>query len=261
MQDADSLAEAGEVLSALLGEFRSLQAELREVQPPKGDEDVVDRILDDGDRSAERMAAAVQAAAANDEAGFEKAITEGSEFTDRAEKAATDYGFKVCARPPEVESDADAAGKVFDEDDFGITFRYPGSLSEGDLTEVRESSGRAPEAQEALGLDDDNLILVSKYVNDGPASTADLEALLPEFDELLSNLGGHPVTGKITEVGGFPSIRYDDVVVGGPEALSSRMVFVFDEQDQYLLNCQSTPARRQELDAACDLVLETLAGR
>lgn len=100
-----------------------------------------------------------------------------------------------------------------------------------------------------------------KYVNERPVTASDLDVLLPQFDEAVGNLSAHPVKGTITEIGGLPSIRYDDVEVEGSVPLQSRLAFIFDERDQYLLNCQSTPARRQELNAACDRVLETLAHR
>lgn len=103
------------------------------MQPPKGDEPIVDRILDDSDRSAERLAAAAQAAAANDRAGF-GAVAEAAVFTDRAEERTSDYGFEVCARSSEAEpkaADTSEDERVFEDEDFGITFRYPDSLSEG----------------------------------------------------------------------------------------------------------------------------------
>ena len=38
----------------------------------------------------------------------------------------------------------------------------------------------------------------------------------------------------------------------------SRLVFLFDGELEYQINCQSTPDGRDEVESACDEALETL---
>lgn len=43
-----------------------------------------------------------------------------------------------------------------------------------------------------------------------------------------------------------------------PPQGESRLVYLFDQAVEYQLNCQSTPEKRAELNAACGQVLATL---
>lgn len=141
---------------------------------------------------------------------------------------------------------------------FELTFRYPSSFFEGRVNDTARSVGRDPSAQAVLGLDDDNAIILSKYVNDSPVTAADVAEALPQFDTQISELAGKEVTGAAVQVAGLPGIRYYDVDVPGMGNQRSRLVFLFSGRNQYLVNCQWTSARRDELNTSCDRVLATL---
>lgn len=42
-----------------------------------------------------------------------------------------------------------------------------------------------------------------------------------------------------------------------PEEGESRLVALFEGDQEYLLNCQSTPDEREQVDEACEQMLET----
>ena len=57
---------------------------------------------------------------------------------------------------------------------------------------------------------------------------------------------------------GLPALTYAEVPVASVEGGQSRLVVVFDGRTEYLINCQSTPEKRSEINEACDLAVETL---
>ena len=75
---------------------------------------------------------------------------------------------------------------------------------------------------------------------------------------MVSELVDADVTGERTKVGGLIAFRYDDLAVTPPVDGESDLIFVFDGDVQYQLNCQSTPTHRDRMDEACDLAVDTL---
>ena len=153
----------------------------------------------------------------------------------------------------------DSGPKTFRNDDFGFTFRYPGDFEQGTVKSRAETPGGEPVAETALALDEDNALLIAKYALDVAVTGANIEDVVPEVDGLVRQLTGQPASGRTGEVGGLPAIRYDDVSLKQPPNGRSRLVFLFDQRTEYLINCQSTPAEREEVDRGCDQVLSTLA--
>jgi hypothetical protein len=149
-------------------------------------------------------------------------------------------------------------GKRFSDDRFSITFTVPDDLKEGEVNKIEESSGGKAVARAAVGLDSDNIILVTKYNLNVAVTSANLPGVMPELDGVVSELAGSPVSGEVTEIGGLPAARYDVVALDEPAEGESRLVYLFDEAVEYQLNCQSTPEKRAELNAACDQALATL---
>jgi hypothetical protein len=158
----------------------------------------------------------------------------------------------------ETRSGAES-GKTFSDDRFSVTFTYPDELKEGEVEKVEESAGAGkPVARAALGMDSDNLILLTKYELNVAVTSANLPDVMPELDGVVGQLAGSPVSGEVTEVGGLPAARYDVVALDEPPRGESRLLYVFDQTVEYQVNCQSTPEKRAELNAACDQVLATL---
>jgi len=149
--------------------------------------------------------------------------------------------------------------KTFRDDSFGITFQYPDDFERGEVTDVAQAAGGEPVARIAVRIDEDNALLISKYILATAVTEANIEDSLSEIDGLVRRLSGQAARGRIVDVGGLPSVRYDDVNLTEPANGKSRLVFVFDRNNEYLVNCQSTPSERAKVDRACDQALDTLA--
>ena len=67
--------------------------------------------------------------------------------------------------------------------------------------------------------------------------------------------------GETGEIRGFPSIDYEGLEVREVPGAETRLVALFDGDAEYLINCQSTPKRRRDIDRACAQVLKTVAKR
>ena len=151
-----------------------------------------------------------------------------------------------------------SSGKTFRNNDFGFTFRYPDDFEQGTVKSSAETAGGEPVAETALALDEDNALFIAKYALNVAVTGANIEDVVPEVDGLVRQLTGQPASGRTGEVGGLPAVRYDNVSLKEPPNGMSRLVFLFDQKTEYLINCQSTPSEREEVERGCDQVLSTL---
>ena len=147
--------------------------------------------------------------------------------------------------------------ETFEEEGFPFTFEYPGSLE--DVTDVSFSStvGGAAQDNKGVALDDDNAIVVSRYDLNVAVTAQNVEQVKAELDEVMSQASGMDVSGKQVEIGGFPGFEYTFELEEPPEG-RSRFFALFDGRTEYTLNCQSTPEKRDELEAACQQAVDTL---
>lgn len=147
---------------------------------------------------------------------------------------------------------------VFDREEFGFTFEYPTDFTESDDVKIDENLGSEAAASYGIGLDDDNVILVQRYDIEATVTDSNLDQVKRQLDALLSKYVSGTSTTP-TEVAGLPALTADGVPVATVSEGESRFVFFFDGDVEYELNCQSTPAHRDEIEAACDQALETLS--
>jgi hypothetical protein len=110
-----------------------------------------------------------------------------------------------------------------------------------------------------LSLDENNGIILQRYTLDQEVDESNLGLAKREFDALLSQGGVEASPGQTGETAGFPSLEYESVALTVPEDGESRIVVLFEGDQEYLLNCQSTPDEREDVDAACAQMLETLS--
>jgi hypothetical protein len=150
--------------------------------------------------------------------------------------------------------------ETFDHPDFDITFEYPEALEPAEDVQVAESAGSEPVATEAVGVDSTNLILVQRFKLNTAVDDQNFPAAREETDALFSELAGRPTDGTTTEVAGLPAVEYR-LPLTEPAGAETRAVAVFDGDDEYLLNCQSTSEERESIEQACDLALETFEPR
>ena len=64
--------------------------------------------------------------------------------------------------------------------------------------------------------------------------------------------------GEVTSVGGLPALEYEAFDLRRPAKAQSRLLVLFDGVTEYLVNCQSMPDQRKQVEAACDLVKGSL---
>jgi hypothetical protein len=152
----------------------------------------------------------------------------------------------------------DAGGpKTFADEEFAITFQYPGSFEELEDVSIASTAGAASKETRALGRNEQNVILVDRYDLRIEVTQENLADVKPEVDRVVSQAAGQELSGEEIEVGGLPGYEYVFDLEDPPNA-RTRFLVLFHGATEYALNCQSTPQQRDELDAACQLVMDTL---
>lgn len=85
----------------------------------------------------------------------------------------------------------------------------------------------------------------------------------PEVDRIVARLvkqaGGSASDAKVVKYGGIPGYQYVVEYPGGDNVtLENKLTFLFKEQQEFQINCQSSPDKRKELNEGCDQVLNSL---
>jgi hypothetical protein len=160
--------------------------------------------------------------------------------------------FAACA------DEADSGGNAtFEREGFPFTFEYPDWFELAENATVSETLGGEADDRVALASDDDNGIVVSRFTLAVEVDESNLDQAKQEVDQLFQQVDPSAET-QPGEIAGLPSLSLDAIAVPTPEDGESRFTVLFDGDQEYLINCQSTPEGRPEIEAACDLVLETL---
>lgn len=85
----------------------------------------------------------------------------------------------------------------------------------------------------------------------------------PEVDRIVARLikqaKGKASDAKTVNYGGIPGYQYTVEYPGGDNlTLQNKLTFLFQGQNEFQINCQSSPDKRDELNKGCDQVLDTL---
>ena len=145
--------------------------------------------------------------------------------------------------------------ETFENDDFDITFEYPDDLKEAEDVSFAQSLGAKEQAKAAVGLDKNNAILITRYALGVEVTEKNIGEAKPEVDALIRQVEAGASGERIT-VGGLPALEYEVDVPSVPGA-TSRLVFVFDGRDEYLINCQWKSDKREAIQDACQTALDT----
>jgi hypothetical protein len=148
--------------------------------------------------------------------------------------------------------------KTFDVDQIGVTFKYSPKFHPIENINFGQSAGAKAAAQAGVALDKVNAIIVSRYDLKVTIDKANLGKFKGEVDNVISQLAGHRVSGRQVEYGGLPGYEYV-IDVKTPAQGQSRMAVLFDQATEYLINCQSTPSDRDQIEAGCRKALDSLA--
>jgi hypothetical protein len=150
--------------------------------------------------------------------------------------------------------------KTFDVASIGITFKYPAKFKPITNVKFGQQAGAKPTARAGVALDDVNAIIVSRYALTVTIDQSNIARYKGEVDKVISSLAGKSVSGRAVEHGGLPGYEYVISLNEPPEG-QSRMTVLFDQATEYLINCQSTPGKRNVVEAACRQALDSLRRR
>jgi hypothetical protein len=147
--------------------------------------------------------------------------------------------------------------RVFDEEGFPFTFSYPDGFEETGEVTVDQSLGSEADDSIAIGVGENDGIIVQRYELQIAVDESNLDQAQAEFDSLIGQVD--PKAGsRTTEIAGLPALEFDAVDVPSIEGAESRFTVLFQGDQEYLINCQSTPEHRETVESACDEALDTL---
>jgi len=150
----------------------------------------------------------------------------------------------------------DDDGGTFDREEFPFTFDYPDGFEVTEDVTVDQALGAQADETAAVGLDDDNILLVQRFTLNLEIDESNLELAKREIDALAQQ-ADPDAAAEETEVAGLPALELDGIEVPTVDEGTSSLTIIFDGDQEYYLNCQSTPDHREEVDEACALALET----
>jgi ABC-type glycerol-3-phosphate transport system substrate-binding protein len=169
-------------------------------------------------------------------------------------------GLAACGSDSGGSSDSTTAStSTFEEDGFGITFEYPSDWTLEDDVSIDSELGSSANDIKAVGIDDSNGIIVESYTLNQEVTSDNIDAAKSELDNLIKSVDPN-ASGTTGETGGFPSVTFEEVPLTTPTDGQSTLVAVFDQDSEYLINCQSTPDHRDEVQSACDQAIASVQG-
>jgi hypothetical protein len=151
----------------------------------------------------------------------------------------------------------DGSDKTFDVEGIGVTFEYPAPFKPIRNVTFGQSAGAKPTARAGVSLDRVNAIIVSRYDLRATITKDNVADFKGEVNNVISQLAGKGVSGREVEYGGLPGYEYA-ISLKTPPNGQSRMAVLFDRATEYLVNCQSTPDKREAVESACRKALDTL---
>jgi hypothetical protein len=156
------------------------------------------------------------------------------------------------------DDDSGGGEETFDREEFPFTFSYPEGFEVTEDVTVDQALGSQADETLAVGLDQDNILLVQSFTLNIPIDESNLDLAKQEIDALAQQVAPGAESQE-TEVAGLPAVELEGIEVPTVEDGESKLTAIFDGEQEYFLNCQSTPEQREEIEEACDLALETFA--
>lgn len=164
----------------------------------------------------------------------------------------------ACGSSSSSSSSSSEDVSTFEQDGYPFTFDYPSDFEVTNDVSFDSELGSGTADSTAIGLDESNAILLQRATLNLAVDSDNINQAKAEFDGLLNQVDPG-ASGETGETAGYPSLSYDAVSVPKPEGGESRITVLFDGDQEYVVNCQSTPDQRDAIDAACDQAFATLA--
>lgn len=153
--------------------------------------------------------------------------------------------------------------KTFEGD--GYSFSYPGDWDEGTARQEGAASGRSNAAVSPPGSEES--FVSTSVAHDAlprPITQANFDDELPldvvrsELSKMVEAVGnvleGDPV--RVSHAG-LLGLEFRGSSTGRDPEIHYRNIWLFDGRTQYVINCQFTDARAEEVGQGCDLVLSS----
>jgi hypothetical protein len=154
--------------------------------------------------------------------------------------------------------DDDAGDGTFDREEFPFTFSYPDGFEETDDVTIDQALGAQADETVGVMLDEQNGIFVQSFTLNIAVDESNIDLAKDEIDRLLQ-AAGPGIETEVTEVAGLPALEVPEFDVPTQEGARTRLIAIFDEEQEYYLNCQWTPAEEDAVTAACDEAVDTFA--
>ena len=159
------------------------------------------------------------------------------------------------------DSTSSESTATFDEEGYEITFEYPGDWSlEDDITIADQLGDSNADTVRGVMVGNEDGIIVESYTLNLSVDDKNVDQAKVELDKLIGQLEPG-ASGTVGEIAGMPSVTYDSVPLETPTDGESKLVAIFDGSTEYLLNCQSTPDHREEVQAGCEQALSTVEAK
>ncbi len=147
---------------------------------------------------------------------------------------------------------------TFKNADAGFTFTYPRDFISGFTAVSREIDGREPRFSTNVGIDEINVVVVSRYTIKRPYESYKADEFQPFVDaavRALAQAADLRVTKKgRVDLGGLEAYTYD---LEGEEGAGGRMILGFKGRDQWFVRCNWDAEGQARLPRACDDVRDS----
>ena len=147
--------------------------------------------------------------------------------------------------------------ETFAEEGFEITFDYPAEMQLRDDVSLKQSAGSQADETVALAFDEDDAIVVQRFDLNVEVSEDNVDDAKAELDGVIAQLDPDAGSGKDISLDGFEAFEYD-IKPKAPPGARSRYVVLFAGDAEYVINCQATEERREDIADACATALETV---
>jgi hypothetical protein len=150
----------------------------------------------------------------------------------------------------------------FGNDDYPFSFDYPSSwtLTRGTSSPNRERATPMHGVVVALKAPL-NQATVTQYWLKKPIPQGE-HAFQPEVDRVVNRLateaGGKRSEAKKVNYGGADGYQYTISYKAGGQQLENRLTFLFKDEDEFQIACQSSADQREEMNNGCETILESL---
>ena len=158
------------------------------------------------------------------------------------------------------DDDGGSDAATFDEEGFPFTFEYPSDLEVTSDLDFSQSLGAAADESLAIGIEEQNAIILQRITLNIPVTEENLDDARAEFDSLLASVDP-AASAEAGEIAGYPSLTYEDIPIPDPPEAVSDFNILFERDQEYVINCQSTPEERKTIDEACAQALDSLQAK